>query len=97
MHKSKMTCKWLRDNHIDTFPHPPSSPDMNPIEPVWWELKKGIRSRPFLPTTVDSLCKATVNVWEALRQEDIDKYTQSMSDRVEAVIAAKGARAHTPY
>jgi transposase len=39
-HTSKLTKQWLVDHGISVFPHPPSSPDLNPIEPVWHELKK---------------------------------------------------------
>ncbi|KAE9382972.1 hypothetical protein BT96DRAFT_764151, partial [Gymnopus androsaceus JB14] len=34
-HTAKSTLKWLKERHIPIFPHPPSSPDVNPIEPVW--------------------------------------------------------------
>ena len=39
-HTSKLTKRWLADHRISLFRHPPSSPDINPIEPVWHELKK---------------------------------------------------------
>jgi transposase InsO family protein len=38
-HTSKRTKKWLADHDIDLFPHPPNSPDLNPIEPLWHDLK----------------------------------------------------------
>ncbi|KAE9384963.1 hypothetical protein BT96DRAFT_841337, partial [Gymnopus androsaceus JB14] len=34
LHHSKSTLKWLADHHIPLFPHPPSSHDLSPIEPV---------------------------------------------------------------
>jgi transposase len=39
-HTSKLMKQWLADHRISLFPHPPSSPDINPIEPVWHKLKK---------------------------------------------------------
>ena len=39
-HTSKLAKRWLVDHGILVFPHPPSSPNVNPIEPVWHELKK---------------------------------------------------------
>ncbi|KAF5337526.1 hypothetical protein D9758_016988 [Tetrapyrgos nigripes] len=39
-HTAKTRLKWLKDHNIKVFPHPPSSPDLNPIEDVWRELKK---------------------------------------------------------
>jgi hypothetical protein len=43
-HCAKATQKWLTDHNIIIFPHPPTSPDLSPIEPVWHILKKHIRA-----------------------------------------------------
>jgi transposase len=95
MHTSKTTRAWLARHDVSVFPHPSSSPDMNPIEPVWWELKKAIKSLPVLPSSVDQLRQAVVTAWEALDIEHINKHTRSMPDRVQAILSAKGG--HTPY
>jgi hypothetical protein len=39
-HTSKSMKKWLTDHGIPLLYHPPNSPDLSPIEPVWHELKK---------------------------------------------------------
>ena len=77
------------------FPHPPSSPNLNPIEPVWHELKKIIRALPHPPMTVPKLIKAVHDAWDALEIPDIDKYVDTMSDRVQAVLKAHGG--HTRF
>ena len=71
-HTSKLTKQWLADHEISVFPHPPSSPDVNPIEPVWHELKKIIRALPHPPTTIPKLIKAVHTAWDALEILDID-------------------------
>jgi len=38
-HTAKSTQEWLKWNSINTFPHPPSSPDLNPIELLWNKIK----------------------------------------------------------
>ena len=38
-HTSKLAKRWLADHGISVFLNPPSSPNLNPIEPVWHELK----------------------------------------------------------
>ena len=47
-HTSNLAKRWLADHGISAFPHPPSSPNLNPIEPVWHELKK-----PYTSTSTD--------------------------------------------
>ena len=50
-HTAKRTKQWFTDNEDVLFPHPPNSPDLNPIEPIWHELKKLIRAQPHIPSS----------------------------------------------
>lgn len=94
-HTSILTKHWFERNQIPQIFHPPSSPDLNPIEPVWHELKRIIRHLPHPPSTVEQLKAAVHAAWDALSVEDIDKYVNHMPDRVEAVLKAKGG--HTRF
>jgi hypothetical protein len=95
MHRLGATSTWLATHSVRTFQHPPNSPDLNPIEGVWHELKKRIRAHRPIPTTVEKLKAACNQVWEDLDIEDINKYVRSMPARVSAVLEAKGG--HTRY
>ena len=90
-HTARLTKTWFTNNGIALFPHPSNSPDLNPIKPVWHELKKLIRAQPHLPSSISQLISAIHNAWDQLPQEDIDKHIRSMPERVQAVLKAKGS------
>lgn len=94
-HTSKSTQQWFAQNGIPLLFHPPSLPDLNPIEPVWHELKTILRSLTHPPTTLEGLKSAIQTAWDEMPIEDINKHIRRMPDRVEAIVRAKGG--HTRF
>lgn len=41
-HRAKVTKEWFAGHNIELFHHPPSSPDLNPIENIWHLIKMHI-------------------------------------------------------
>jgi len=81
---------------------PPYSPDLNPIEHVWFVLKKKVLElHPELNNmgkgedAIEALEQALIEAWEAIPSSLFEQLADSMPNRVAAVIKAKGW--HTKY
>ena len=70
------------------------SPDLNPIELVWDELKYQLRARPNRPTSVPDLTIALVAEWKQVLAAMFQHLVESLPRRVKAVIAAMGGPTH---
>jgi transposase len=63
-HTSKVVAKWIKDNKVNVLEWPSQSPDFNPVENLWAELKKCVRARS--PTNLTQLHQNSPNLlWEA--------------------------------
>uniref|UniRef100_A0A3B5BL52 Transposase Tc1-like domain-containing protein n=1 Tax=Stegastes partitus TaxID=144197 RepID=A0A3B5BL52_9TELE len=69
---------------------PVMSPDLNPIEHVWDQLKQRLDHRTPPPRDLAELRVALVEEWNALPQNNIMRLVRSMRRRCQAVIAANG-------
>jgi len=90
--------EWLDENNITVLNQSPYSPDLNPLEHVWVELKKRLHYQyPDIATTAVSPKKvkewlATVlpEVWETIPLDFFENLWRSMPSRVQAVLDTKG-------
>lgn len=70
---------------------PPQSPDLNPIENVWHELKVALEKRRPRVKSRDELLVAVQEEWEKLREKNsLENLVKSMHNRCEEVIVSKG-------
>lgn len=79
---------WLAHHIKHTLPHPPQSPDLNPIEHLWEELDRRVKKRAI--STKTELKVALVEEWRNIGAETPQKLVSSMPRRLEAVIQQKG-------
>jgi hypothetical protein len=93
---------WFIENGIPVEDWPPYSPNMNPIEHVWYLLKKYVLDHYLELATIGSgedaiaaLAKALVEAWNALLDSLFATLIKSMPNRVNALYKAKGW--HTKY
>lgn len=89
-HVAHCVNEYLQNVGIHKLQWPARSPDLNPIEHIWDMLKRSIKSPPNPPQTINELRNAAVAAWENLSQTNVRNIIQSMPDRMQAVIRARG-------
>jgi transposase len=77
-------------NSLEIFPHPAQSPDMNPIEHVWKQLKILVNKHPTHPKNADELWVALQEEWLKIDIDFINVLIESMPHHVQALYNAKG-------
>lgn len=89
-HTAGIVNEYLSEVGITVMGWPARSPDMNPIEHLWDELKRRVRARDPAPETLGQLKTAIQEEWDNIPQHKIVTLIRSMRNRMEAVIRARG-------
>lgn len=92
-HTAKATFQKFLDYGLEVMEWPSNSPDLNPIEHLGVFLKQRISRH--CPSTRAEVEEAIKIEWARITHNDIRRICQSMKERCQAVIAAKGG--HTKW
>ena len=89
-HTSSDTKKFLKDHKVTWWRTPAESPDCNPIENLWHELKEYIR-RVKKPKTKGELIDGIKEFWDGLTVSKCLKYINHLKKALPKVIEVNGA------
>ena len=87
-HTAKVTLNWLKKKKIKLLEWPSQSPDLNPIENLWKELKIRVHRRD--PRNLEDLKAVCVDEWAKITPEQCIRLVSPYRRRLEAVITNKG-------
>ena len=88
-HCSRIARQFFEDNNINWWKTPPESPDLNPIENLWHELKDYLRSR-VKPRTQSELVEGIKIFWSTVDGAKCSKYIRHLYKVIPKVIELKG-------
>ena len=69
---------------------PAQSPDLNPIEHLWWHLKKRLNAYEEEPNGMQELWERVEREWNAIPVQVCVDLIESMPRRIAAVLKARG-------
>lgn len=88
-HTAHVVKEYLQEAGIQTLDPPAMSPDLNPIEHLWDELKRWVRARNPPPVNHRELKQELSDEWEEIPQETVKSLIVSMRNRMQADIQAR--------
>lgn len=94
-HAAADTREDLRERGVFIIYWPPFSPDLNPIERVWHIMKNYLQDNYPEIVGYTQLREAVKDAWDKVGEEAFRALIESMPERCQAVIDAKGL--HTKY
>jgi hypothetical protein len=89
-HTARITREYLVEAGLRVLEWPACSPDLNPIEHLWDELKRRVRAGVPVGTSIPELMVAVEEEWHNIPQERIVNLIRSMPNRMQAVVKARG-------
>lgn len=87
-HKSRLVTNWFSQNNVRVLSWPSQSPDLNPIENLWSELKKRLSKEVF--KNKDDLWEKTQKIWYDIPLETCQKLISSMPRRMQKLVQNRG-------
>ncbi|KAK3531127.1 hypothetical protein QTP70_012679 [Hemibagrus guttatus] len=87
-HTARATKEWLRKKHFKVLEWPSQSPDLNPIENLWRELKIRVAQRQ--PQNITALEEICMEEWAKLPATVCKNLVATYRKRLTSVIANKG-------
>lgn len=87
-HRAKIVKKWLSDKEIQLIEWPGHSPDLNPIENMWNEIKRKLGRLSI--SSIDSLVEHLRTLWAEVNIEYCQNLANSMPRRIKSVLKVHG-------
>ena len=89
-HCAKETLAEFAERGVHLIFWPPASPDLNPIEMIWDDMKNWIQEHYPERLTYTTLRKAVREAWDSISERRLNELLDEMPARCQAVIDANG-------
>ena len=83
-------CIFIEQEDVNVLPWPACSPDCNPIENCWDQLKRAVHSKNPRPTNLAELTAFLQEEWRNIDVNYVNNLIDSVERRVTSVIQSRG-------
>jgi transposase len=97
IHRLCAVAAFLQEHYINTIAWPPYSPDLNPIEHLWWALKRWMYKHYLQYNNLsqakeewNGFCKALKECWRSIPSKLIKRLIMSMPQRLDVCRHVQG-------
>ena len=90
IHTCRLVSQFLLEKKVEVLIWPPQSPDLNPIENLWHILKQKRTKKFGTPRNRSELIGQTRQIWSEFGPEICEKLSNSLKNRLKAVLKNKG-------
>lgn len=87
-HNALPVRNWLQQEGVNVMAWPPQSPDLNPIETMWGQIKRAVGRRNF--DSKQALWEAVADEWNKITMDQRIKLVESMPRRCKEVLKQNG-------
>lgn len=94
IHRSKIATAWRDGHRLEKLEWPAQSPDLNPIENIWAQVKDRVQKKKGSINSVQTLKGAIVEAWDEIGMDHINALILDMPKRLREVIKRKGGSTH---
>ena len=88
-HTSRLAAGFFQDNNVNWWRTLPESPDLNPIENLWHEMKEFVH-REVKPHSKDELISGIHQFWQSVTVEKCSQYIRHLRKVFPSVIREQG-------
>jgi len=93
-HTSKQTKNWLKDHKVKHKYLPTNSPDLNPIEYLWWRLDARVQKHK--PQTFQEYKEKVFEEWDKISMKEVNDVIDHVSHLLPQIKEAEGAIVLSP-
>jgi hypothetical protein len=90
VHRSNAPKDWRNEHNLTKMVWPAQSPDMNPIENLWMQMKDRVSKKHEASIALETFIENIKEAWEEITVEQIDKLVMSMPSRLRVLRKNKG-------